>query len=53
MLFQQMNAANGVSGDSARKVVAMGLERGFVQIQLGSLVKELALVYVRKEQDAK
>ena len=27
-------AANGVSGDSARKVVALGVERGFVKIQL-------------------
>ena len=42
-----------MSGDCARKVVAMGLEKGFVQIQLGSLVKIVALVYVRKRKDAK
>ena len=27
-------AVNGVSGDSARKAVALGVERGFVKIQL-------------------
>ena len=40
-------------GDCARKVVAMDLEKGFVQIQLGRLVKIAALVYVRKRKDAK
>ena len=34
-------------GDSARKVVVMGLWRGFVQIQ------EIALVCLRKRKDAK
>ena len=42
-----------MSGDSARKVVAMGLERGFVQIQMGSLVKIVVLVYEMKGNDAK
>ena len=55
MHVQQTNAAgaNGVIGDSARKVVAMDLERGFVKIQLGSLVKVAVLVYVRKRKHAK
>ena len=53
MHFQQMNAANGVSGDSARRAVVMGLWRGFVQIQLDSLVKKVLLVYLRKRKDAK
>ena len=42
-----------MSGDSARKVVAMGLNRGFVRIQLGRLVKKVALLCARKEEDAK
>ena len=45
--------ANGVSGDNARKVVAMDLEKGFGQRQMGHPVKEVSLVYLRKEKDAK
>ena len=39
-----------MSGDSARKAVALGLKRGFVQIEL---VKKIALVCRRKRKDAK
>ena len=52
MHVQQTNAA-GANGDRARKVVVMGLWKGFAQIHLGSLVKKVALVYLRKGKDAK
>ena len=41
---KQQMIANGESGDNARKVVAMDLERGFVKMQMGHPVKEVSLV---------
>ena len=50
---KQQMIANGEIGDNARKVVAMDLERGFVQMQMGHPVKKVSLVYLRKQKDAK
>ena len=44
---------NGVTGDCARNLVVMALGKGFEQKQLGSLVKKVALVYLRKRKDVK
>ena len=40
--------ANGESGDNAQKVAEMGLERGFLQRQMGHPVRQVSLVHVRK-----
>ena len=40
--------ASGESGDNAQKVAEMGLERGFLQRQMGHPVRQVSLVHVRK-----
>ena len=47
------DVANGESGDNARKVAAMDLERGFVQGQMDHPVKKVSLVYLRKDKNAR
>ena len=47
------DVANGESGDNARKVAAMDLERGFVQEQMDHPVKKVSLVYLRKDKNAR
>ena len=45
--------ASGESGDNAQKVAEMGLERGFLQRQMGHPVRKVSLVHARKKKYAK
>ena len=45
--------ASGEIGDNAQKVAEMGLERGFLQRQMGHLVRKVLLVHIRKQKYAK